>query len=517
MTFILMNDLNSLLNVVIRKPIFWLNIFLFTLIIFLCSLATSHLWHGDLIIHADIARDFLVLDDVVKTHKPFLLGPRSGGVSGIFHGPLWYYVSLPVFILSQGDPMIVGWFWWGLGIAAITLFLFISQKLIKNCTLTLCATLLFSLYILSQVAGVYNPFGAIALSGIFFYFFWQYFQNGRMKDAIFAWFTLGVVLQFQMAFAVPLALVILPVFLRKIWQTKNYAHIFALFFFAIFTLSFILFDVRHDWLQVRSFITYFKQPLSHDFTIYRHLSHRFVSMFFYAENIFLLQKNLMFLLVTGFMLIGAKSADPKVRSLTRLFLYMYIGWWVLTTLFTGEVEGYYYQPFLPLFVLVIMVIAQTKEYLKYLVVALAIISIFWNIKTVSYYPEKFNTSSWLLLHNIALDAFQHKDFGYYLYAQDQFAYPLKFAFLRTAIEQKRGNEVTPFAKQATTILVKGEDNPLNIFSTSSNWQTAKVGIKKEPIEVKKYYGGYSLEVYKLTPEEVKVPSDPNIITTLQFR
>ncbi len=67
--------------------------------------------NGDIIFHTDIARDFLLMEDVVKNKPITLIGPRSGGIPGVFHGPLWTYLNLPSFIIGGGNPAIVSWFW----------------------------------------------------------------------------------------------------------------------------------------------------------------------------------------------------------------------------------------------------------------------------------------------------------------------------------------------------------------------------------------------------------------------
>ncbi|MFA5584760.1 MAG: hypothetical protein WDA09_11150, partial [Bacteriovoracaceae bacterium] len=84
---------------------------IFTILLFLTLyLLTSHLRHGDLLVHADVGRDLLVLEELVQTRQPTLIGPRAG-IAGVFHGPLWYYLNLPVFVLVGGNPVLMGWYW----------------------------------------------------------------------------------------------------------------------------------------------------------------------------------------------------------------------------------------------------------------------------------------------------------------------------------------------------------------------------------------------------------------------
>ena len=67
-------------------------------------LNTLHLFKADVRFHTDIARDFLVMADIVETNKPTLIGPKSGGISGVFHGPAWYYLNLPFIFPTEILP-----------------------------------------------------------------------------------------------------------------------------------------------------------------------------------------------------------------------------------------------------------------------------------------------------------------------------------------------------------------------------------------------------------------------------
>ena len=95
-------------------------------------LSAWYVLNKDLVFHTDIARDFLVLEDIVRTHKPTLLGPRSGGIPGVFHGPLWFYVNLPIFILGQGNPVVVGWFWVFLSASSIFITYYFGKKIFNR-------------------------------------------------------------------------------------------------------------------------------------------------------------------------------------------------------------------------------------------------------------------------------------------------------------------------------------------------------------------------------------------------
>lgn len=83
---------------------------LFSLAIFInLFLAAWYVLHDDIILSADIARDFSLFKEI-DAKKIILIGPRSS-VSSLFHGPLWLYLNYPAYLLGKGDPVVVGYYW----------------------------------------------------------------------------------------------------------------------------------------------------------------------------------------------------------------------------------------------------------------------------------------------------------------------------------------------------------------------------------------------------------------------
>jgi hypothetical protein len=120
--------------------------FLSCCLLFTFSLSASYLRNNEIFFNTDIARDFLLLDDVISTHKLPLIGPRSGAISGLFHGPLWIYLNTPIFILGNGNPVTIGWFWFLLALVGTISIFFIGKKL-GNTIVGLYSAVLFSAYL----------------------------------------------------------------------------------------------------------------------------------------------------------------------------------------------------------------------------------------------------------------------------------------------------------------------------------------------------------------------------------
>lgn len=214
--------------------------FLATVLIVLIFIMSSYLWRGDVLVHTDVARDLLVMKNIVENKEITLIGPRSS-IPGVFHGPLWYYIYLIPFILTHGDPVLMGWFWFTVVLFAAILFLFISHSLTKGLTISLLLTICFILLELPGAAGPTNIFFANLFAFVPFVLFWRWYQKPSIKLAAIGWLTMGLLAQFQMAFIVPLALSWGLVFLWKITKEKKWLQLFTpLFLLCLFPLSLFL-------------------------------------------------------------------------------------------------------------------------------------------------------------------------------------------------------------------------------------------------------------------------------------
>ncbi len=489
--------------------------FLALVLIALVVIMSSYLWHGDVLIHTDVARDLLVVREMVENKQVTLIGPRSS-IPGVFHGALWYYIYLIPFILSHGDPLLMGWFWFTVVLFVAILFLFISHSLIKNLTISLLLTICFILLELPGAAGPTNIFFANLFAFVPFILFWRWHQKPSIKLAAIGWLTMGLLAQFQMAFIVPLALSWGLVFLWKIIKEKKWSQLFAPLFFILPFFTFIIFDLRHDFLQTNSFLTYIQTAKS-DMSFYLRLTERISLAFYNGINLFGL-KNLWLNLLIWFVFsfLAWRHSNKELKKFYFTTIYWYFSWWILTLAFSGTIWSFYFDPFVSILLLTVGVIASKSSVAKYLLIILTFFSIFQSRGNFSYSPDRFNSSSWKLLSNIAADSLSEQGVGYFLYSQDQFAYPLKYAF---AFHQQENPNLkgAHFVKQPTTILIKSADNPDNPWSTSSHWQTSKININMESTYTKFYPYGYVLEKYLLDEKTLNEPVDPNLVRGLEFR
>lgn len=226
----------------------------------ICIVLSAYwLLQGEIHYDIDISRDFLVISEAISTRQPFLIGPHSGVVSGVFHGPLWYYLNIPAFILGHGNPVVMGWFWFVLSLVTIGIVGWVARK-IFNYKVALLAMLLYSansiINPMDSLKQFFNPYGAVMLFPLFYYFFLKYLENKQVKDLILILFINGLLIQFQMAFGAPILIATFVYLLFFIFKNKLFKHLTAIFILVIPLSTFFLFDLRHDWLQTRSLFAY---------------------------------------------------------------------------------------------------------------------------------------------------------------------------------------------------------------------------------------------------------------------
>ena len=85
---------------------------LFLVIAFCSYFSLLHFFKNDIFYDTDIARDFLLWQEMSDKHKLTLIGGRSS-LPGLFHGPLYYWLGWPFFLLAGGNPLGVAVFWAG--------------------------------------------------------------------------------------------------------------------------------------------------------------------------------------------------------------------------------------------------------------------------------------------------------------------------------------------------------------------------------------------------------------------
>src|SRR3989344_5699185 len=83
---------------------------------------------GDFFYLFDQAIDYLLVKDIVDTRSLTLIGTHSG-LGGFFHGPLWLYMLVSVYVLGSGNPFSFTYFYIGLQLATVFAAYLVGSKL----------------------------------------------------------------------------------------------------------------------------------------------------------------------------------------------------------------------------------------------------------------------------------------------------------------------------------------------------------------------------------------------------
>lgn len=474
--------------------------------------------HKDLNFHTDIARDYLVLEEIVNTKKPTLIGPRSGGIPGVFHGPLWFYTNLPAFVIGNGSPAVVSWFWVLLSVVGIYGTYYFGKKLFDEKT-ALLAALLLSVYSIFYTRSLFNPYGAVLFFPVFFYLFTMYRKNLKFLYLLAALFTLGIIMQFQIAFGAPILFLTFLYHLKLIFKKKKFNHLLAYGILLLPLSTYIFFDLRHDFLQVRSVIKYIseKQDVG-QLPIVDILLSRIRGVFLDGLDMvrlapwYALPVTLLFIYAMNKII---KNKKQEWRDKYLLFFYYYIGFWTICFLYKGVVWEYYYWPFLPMTLLVFSSFYKLIDKRLFSIIFLYVLVINFS---VAIPPLKGAGKGWQFYHALAQRVYGDAplEFGYYIYTPDQFGYSERYAMNYTQKEfgEKKSH---PYSKNKVTYLIIAPPPGDKPYLNGDWWKTNQIKFTRKPDEIFKYDNGFVVEKYVLTDEEKAVPSDPNLIQDLHFR
>jgi len=510
-----------------KKPYFnfenLMTLVLFGSILINVYLSAYYVLHKDILFNTDIARDFLIMKEISEK-KIVLIGPRSSA-GGLFHGPLWHYLNYPAFFLGKGDPLVVGWFWISLIIGSIWINYFVAKKLFGKISALISASL-FAGCIVISARGLSHPFGALFIMPLFIYSLIKYLNSQKAQFLILHFLLCGFLFQFEVSIGIPFFILSLIFSVIYIFRKKNYVHLFAILAFPLAIANFILFDIRHNFLMLRSSLNYVDTTSSKNVLNYYLV---FIDRLAYFRDIFVITtfssitKYIFLIIILLLVFITYKKVKDKN---ILIFLYFLFGYFFLTFLNRRVIL---FHQVMPLIVFTGFIIASFYKLSrfgnKYLFIALVIPLAFVvnnDLSAYNFYRQSSNSigkvsDSWNFLNRLGKDLFNNNDqeFGYFVYSPDAFGYQSNYAVFYAA--SKSSKKAYPFKKLPITYLVIAPPPPDKPGMKDDWWRINQVRIFKKPTWTKFYENGYKIERYSLTAAETKIPFNPDINIGLHFR
>jgi hypothetical protein len=492
------------------KKILFITIFFSIIFVFFSSWFVIN---KDLIFHTDIARDFLLIDEIANK-KITLIGPRADW-KGLFHGPLWLYFNLPAFLIGQGNPIIVAWYW----IFILILFSIFYYLAIKKVFDKKTALLFIPLFLSSMVtfsSNFYNPIGALLLMPLLYVLIIKYQKTNKMLFLALSLLISGLMFQFQLAVGGPMLILTSLYALYQIIKNKTPKHLLAFLILFIPLSTFILFDLRHDFMQFRAVINHFNGVEKYNsISLIDKITNRIGTITNQGLGFFKDKFSFLNLVIGSLIsiIISYLFYKKKFKTEYFLFLYFFVGFYILSIFYQGVLLIHYYLPLTPLPLLVFSSFNEKINkkifYIFYLIIIFA--NIFTGLKQISFankYIGKDKTS-WSGLLNVAKTTYTNLDrseFGLYLYAPDMYGYSQKYAFLYG--QTLYPNKKMVFSQKRNITFLIYEPAPQSMpWLDGSGWKSGLVKIDKEPIQTIKFPNGFRMEKYILTDEELTIQSD----------
>ena len=491
---------------------------LILLTIFNLFFASWYVLNKDIYFHTDIARDFLLLKEI-KEKKVVLIGQRAG-IDKLYHGPAWLYINFPVYFLSNGNPIAVGWYWIMLSIV----FLFASFYIAKRLFDTEAAyffVLLLSLYLVPQTREFSHPHGAFLVMPLFFYTFWRYAATLKTNYLVLSVLINGLLIQFEMAIGIPIFLLSTLYIIFLQFKKKKIKHIFLLLLIFIPLSTFFIFDIRHDFIQLNGLKAYIELRSSLTINYWMLLKNRFDYFANIGAPFFTGKINIIASSMFAFLLILLIKQNTQ-KKLYLTFIYFYFGYFVVTLFNRGSLLIHHVMPIVPLVFLIFTSLSKTKYrqiflILFFLIVAVKEIESLRFIQSSNSFIGK-HEDSWRFLHNLSLQVFNdaQSNFGYFVYSPDAFAYEPKYAMFYTA-GQFEDKVASSFSKKHLTYVVATPPPPNEPWIKDEWWTVNKIRITKQPAKAVGFSNGYKFERYELTEEEASIPFDNTADVGINFR
>ena len=502
-----------------KKLFFALLIALTLYNVYLCSVSALN---GEVNFFNDVARDFLLLQEL--DHKKIvLIGPRSS-TAGLFHGPAWTYINYPAYLLGNGNPVVVAWFWLLLEVGFLIACFFIAKKLF-GIVPALFYVLILSARMIPHVNGIFHSEATFFILPFFFFTMERYLATKKNAFLALHFLITAILIQLEIGDGIPFFALSCFVALWFIIRNKLWNHLLSFLVIPLFLINLILFDIKHQFRMLTAIIStgtgqkYF-MPIN-DWI--RNRIENIISLELLDQSgDYLLILFIIFIAVV-FVSYREIKRKTKLAPVYRLFMFYYFGYMAFSYFNKGTLLYHYIYLLIPLTTLWLVSLIRGKYMYVF-----GTISVFIYLLTLSFgntylhgLKESFinkNPNSWRGLSSISEEIIKRqngREFGYYVYSPDAYAYQPRYAMLYNF--KTSHAKAYEYQKKETTYVIAQQPPADNPYMSHEWWIEVPVGIKAKPVFTKKLSNGYTILEYHLTPEEQKIPHDKTIELGISFR
>jgi len=299
-------------------------------------------------------------------------------------------------------------------------------------------------------------------------------------------------------------------------------HFIALLSILLPLSSYLLFELRHDFLQVRSVINYLsgvENTGKVDISLNGLVMQRINTLINDAPGMVGMNVLWITIIIVFTILSGITHGIKKitVQNPFLLFTILYIGYWVVTLPYKGAFWGYYYWPFVSV---ISIIVASSHKYIgKKLFLGIMAVILISNINMLfrKHVHDQQSTGGWKFFHQVAEKVFKDApvEFGYYIFTTDLFGYSSQYAMHYE--DRKDDRKIgSPYTKKPVTYLLV--DDPGDHPSVNAiDWKLYDVRINAEPVIKTQISNTYNIQKFDLSGKDLTEPSNPYMLNSLIFR
>lgn len=334
----------------------YLDLFILLILFLVSFFLRVYVLDSNLFFGPEQGRDFLAIKEIVVNHKLTLIGSKTD-ISGIFHGPIYYYISSIPFVLSGGNPIAVSIFY--VVLSSLTVFpIYALGTFLGNKRIGILSALIFAISFQSIVYARWlsNPSLAVPLV-VFYFVFLHRFIKGSKKDLLFASIALGLLSQSDFLnivfFSVITVFMIIVYFDKFSSQSKLYLFSCGILTILISIGTYIVFDFRHNYLITKNIFLLARGGAGYHLgflqTIFQ-TTKVFIDTFTSTVSPFVFPLSVVFIIM-GIYLFFRKIAEGK-KEFFMFPIWLFIPVFLLIV-FRHSVLDHFFASLLPLLILLV--------------------------------------------------------------------------------------------------------------------------------------------------------------------
>ena len=216
----------------------------------------------------DQGRDALVVADMIKDHKPVLVGPTTG-LAGILRGPAFYYLLLPAYLIGQGSPVTAAIWLQIINTFGLFIFYLVAKHLFSPLAGLIAVFLMgFSAHMVDLSRWLSEPSLILTSVPLTLYSLIQVLRSRTLQVWLpIVALVLGLNLQFEMAseiWFIPVVLILLFLRGRTLQIPRRTLFISVVVFLLTFAPQ-VIFDLRHQGIMRKAIIENFASQSASSF------------------------------------------------------------------------------------------------------------------------------------------------------------------------------------------------------------------------------------------------------------